>query len=138
AEKLKYWPGEFELVTRDLPPGAYWNVARAVPQKSSNGKWIRLQIEPPRPVGAHTKLRFRCHLTGASQATVQIFDVTDNDNRHILVRDLAPGVWQAVYLDFTQNARRNDGSDTPLAAGHLVDDLFFLLNPLATATCTCW
>ncbi len=129
AEKPKYWPGEFELVTRDLPAGSYWSAARAVPQKNAKGKWIRLQIAPPRPVGAHTKLRFRYHLTGASQMTVQLFDLTDSDNRHIRLRDLKPGAWQTVYLDFTRDARRNDGRDTRFAAGHLVDDLFFFVEP---------
>jgi hypothetical protein len=129
AERPKYWPGEFELVTGNLPAGSYWNVARAVPQKDTKGKWIRLQIEPPRPVGAHTKLRFRYYLTGASQMTVQIFDLTDNDNRHIQLRDLKTDTWRTVYLDFTQDARRNDGRDTPFAAGHLVDDLFFFIQP---------
>jgi hypothetical protein len=125
----KYWPGEFEMATRDLPAGSYWNAARAVPQKNAQGKWIRLQIAPPRPVGTHTKLRFRYHLTGASQMTVQMFDLTDQDNRHVRLRDLKPGAWQTVYLDFTRDARRNDGRDTPLAAGHLVDDLFFFVQP---------
>jgi hypothetical protein len=128
-EMPKYWPGEFEMATRDLPAGSFWNVARAVPQKNAQGKWIRLQIAPPRPVGTHTKLRFRYHLTGASQMTVQMFDLTDQDNRHVRLRDLKPGAWQTVYLDFTRDARRNDGRDTPLAASHLVDDLFFLVQP---------
>jgi hypothetical protein len=129
AEKPKYWPGEFELVTRDLPADSYWNVARAVPQKNAKGKWIRLQIAPPRPVGAHTKLRFRYHLTGAKQMTVQVFDLTDSDNRHIRLHDLTQGGWRTRCLDFAKDARRNDGHDTPFVAGHLVDDLFFFVEP---------
>jgi hypothetical protein len=128
AEKPKYWPGEFELASRELPVGSLWNVARAIPQKTGKGKWLRLQIEPPRPVGAHTKLRFRYHLTAASQMTVQIFDLTDNDNRHIRLNNLKAGFWQTTYLDFTRDARRKDGQETPFAAG-LVDDLFFFIEP---------
>jgi hypothetical protein len=126
--KAKYWPGEFELVSKNLPADSYWAVARAVPQKNG-GKWIRLQIEPPRPVGARTKLRFRYHLTGGSAMTVQIFDATNNDNRHINLTGCAQGKWTTQYLDFTANARRNDGSNTPFAAGHKVDDLFFFIKP---------
>ena len=129
TEMPKYWPGEFELATRDLPAGSYWGVARAVPQRNAKGKWIRLQIQPPRPVGSHTKLRFRYHLAGATQMTVQIFDLTDSDNRHVRLRDLKSNTWQTVYLDFTRDARRNDGRDTPFAPGHLVDDLFFFIEP---------
>jgi hypothetical protein len=127
--KEKYWPGEFEMVEKGLPADSYWRVARAVPRQAGSGKWIRLQIDPVRAVGAHTKLRFRYHLTGSRRMTVQIFDLTDKDNRHIHLRDLQLGRWQTLYLDFTKEARRNDGSDTPFAAGHQVDDLFFFVQP---------
>lgn len=127
--KAKYWPGEFELVDRGLPADSYWRVARAVPQKDGKGKWVRLQIEPPRPVGARTKLRFRYYLTGASALTVQVFDATDKDNRHVRLKGLARGKWATATVDFTADGKRNDGSDTPFAAGHKVDDLFFFVAP---------
>jgi hypothetical protein len=127
--KEKYWPGEFEIVEKDLPANSNWRVARAVPRKDRTGKLIRLQIDPVRAVGAHTKLRFRYHLTGSRRMTVQIFDLTDMDNRHIDLRDLEPARWQTLYLDLTTDARRNDGSSTPFAAGHKVDDLFFFIQP---------
>jgi hypothetical protein len=129
GEKEKYWPGSFEIVGKGLPAGSYWRVARAVPRKEGKGKWIRLQIAPPRPVGKHTKLRFRYHLTGASAMTVQIFDVTDNDNRHVRLKNLQKGKWATVYIDFTADGKRNDGGNTPFAAGHKVDDLFFFVEP---------
>lgn len=127
----KYWPGEFEVRTSSQgpPEGSYWRVAQAVPHKETSGKWIRLEIKPPRPVGEHTKLHFRYFLTGASTLTAQIFDATDGDNRHIQVKGLKTGAWQWAILDFTNDARRNDGSETPFAAGHKVDDLFFLVKP---------
>jgi CubicO group peptidase (beta-lactamase class C family) len=34
-----------------------------------------------------------------------------------------------LYLNLTKDARRNDGGDTPFAAGHQVDDLFFFVQP---------
>jgi hypothetical protein len=126
--KEQYWAGEFEIAEQDLPTGSSWRVARAVPRQNAPGKWIRLQIEPTRPVGAHTKLRFRYFLTGASRMTVQIFDLTDQDNRHIHLNSLKQGSWQTLYLDFTRDAKRNDGTDSPFAAGHVVDDLFFFLE----------
>jgi hypothetical protein len=129
--KPKYWPGDFDIVTRatGAPEDSYWGVARAVPHRESGGKWIRLQVKPARPVGAHTKLRFRYHLSGASGMTVQVFDVTDQDNRHIHLKGLKEGAWQWAILDFTKDARRNDGKDTPFAAGHKVDDVFFFVRP---------
>ena len=129
GEKDKYWPGSFEIVDRRLPSDSYWRVARAVPHDNPPTKWIQLQIQPPKRVGEETKLRFRYHLTGASAMTVQIFDVTDMDNRHIRLSDLPQGIWQTATLNFTRGARRNDGSETPFAAGHVVDDIFFFVSP---------
>jgi len=127
-DRLKYFPGEFEIVTKGAPAGAYWGVAKAVPMKEDKGRWIRLHFDPPRAVGERTKLRFRYHLTGTTSLTAQIFDVTDNDNRHVRLHDLKTGEWSFVHVDFTRDARRNDGKETPFAAGHKVDDLFFFVQ----------
>src|SRR5262249_17474501 len=72
--KEKYWPGDFQILETNLPLDSFWKVARAVPRKDGAGKLISLPINPVKPVGAHTKLRFRYHLTGSSKMTVQIFD----------------------------------------------------------------
>lgn len=61
--------------------------------------------------------------------TTQVFDVTDKDNRHIRLQDLKQNTWTWQYLDFTKDARRNDGGKSPFAAGHLVDDVFFFVEP---------
>lgn len=128
--KPKYWPGEFEIQTigKGSPEGSYWSVAQAVPHEETKGKWIRLAIEPPRPVGEHTKVRFRYFLSGANSITAQIFDATDADNRHVQMNGLKEGAWQWAILDFTTDGRRNDGSETLFAAGHKVDDLFFFVK----------
>jgi hypothetical protein len=127
--KEKYWPGEFELAEKDLPPDSYWRVAKAIPRAAGREKWLRLQIEPPRPVGERTRLRFRYHLKGRAALTVQIFDATVQDNRHIRLADLKEGTWTTLYLDFSRDSRRNDGSPGTFAAGNKVDDLFFFLTP---------
>ncbi len=128
-ERPKYFPGEFEVVTKDLPADSYWGVARAVPRKDGKGKWARLEVRPPRPVGARTKLRFRYHLTGASGLIAQVFDATDQDNRHVRLKGLKQATWATQYVDFTADGRKNDGRQTPFAAGHKVDDLFFFIEP---------
>ncbi len=125
----KYWLGDFQIATKNGPQGSYWGVAQAVKRNGDKGKWIRLQIRPVRQVGAHTKLRFRYYLTGASAMTVQIFDATDQDNRHVRLTGCKQNQWVTQYLDFTTDAKRNDGSNTPFAAGHVVDDLFFFVKP---------
>jgi hypothetical protein len=125
--KEKYWPGDFEL--EEQPPvGAWWRAARNVPRKDGKGQFLRLQIEPPRPVGARTKLRFRYHLTGTNAMTVQIFPATVQDNRHVQLRNLKQEAWTTTYVDLSRDSRRNDGApNSPFTAGNLVDDLFFFL-----------
>jgi len=131
GEKEKYWPGDFEIVEgAKAPAGTYWRAAMAVPRKDAKGKWIRIQITPPRPVGETTRLRFRAHATDLTSLIVQIFDLTAMDNRHVVLRDLKQGEWTTAQVDFTRDARRNDGSDGPFTAGNKVDDLFFFLEPI--------
>ncbi len=131
----RMWPGEYDVVRpSQAPAGSWWGVARAVDQKKAGGnKWIRMQVKPPRRVAETTKLRFRYLLRGATRMTVQMFDVTDNDNRHIHMANCRQDNWTTVYLDFTNDARRNDGGDTPFAADHVIDDIFFLVRPAGDA-----
>lgn len=129
GEKDKYWPGDFDLVEKP-PVDAFWRAAKAVPRADEKEKWIRLQITPPRPVGAHTKLRFRYHLTGTTEMTVQIFDATVQDNRHVSLPKLKQDAWTTQYVDISRDSRRNDGtSPSPFTAGNKVDDLFFFVRP---------
>jgi hypothetical protein len=61
--------------------------------------------------------------------TVQIFDATVQDNRHVRLRDLKQNEWTTTYVDFTRDSRRNDGTaNEKFAAGNLVDDLFFFVE----------
>jgi len=130
GEKEKYWPGDFEIVEKEAPPGAFWRVARAVDRKEGGGKWIRLGVEPPRPVGARSRLRFRYHSSGAKSLTVQVFNATVQDNHHVRLTDLEQGAWRSARVDLTKDSKRNDGSSVPLAAGDRVDDIFFFVEPL--------
>ena len=41
---------------------------------------------------------------------------------------LMPRRIEPLSLDFTADGIRNDGKDTPFAAGHKVDDLFFFIQ----------
>jgi hypothetical protein len=61
--------------------------------------------------------------------TVQVFDATVQDNRHIRLNNLKQEKWTTLYLDFTRDSRRNDGTlNSPFNAGNLVDDLFFFVE----------
>jgi hypothetical protein len=128
GSKEKYWPGDFDLAEQP-PSGAYWRAARAIPAKNGKGQLVRLEIKPPRPIGANTRLRFRYYLRGTSEMTVQLFDATVQDNRHVRLSKLKGGTWETQYIDFSRDSQRNDGTrPSPFSAGNKVDDLFFLLD----------
>ncbi len=109
----------------ELGPGAggvNWGTARAL--GDSGQRRVRLPIDPPQAVGERTRLSFLYRLERADSIQVMIFDLTDMDNRHIIVRG-GPD-WRRARLDFTIEGIRNDRNQTPFEAGSRVDDLFFL------------
>ncbi|MEA1997257.1 MAG: hypothetical protein U9N45_06435 [Gemmatimonadota bacterium] len=103
-----------------------WGVACALKHPKRPGKRVRLIIDPPQAVGESTRMRFRYRLEGASKLQVQIFDLSDMDNRHIVIPDAGQGRWQWAVVDFTADGIKNDGIQTPFKPGNLVDDIFFL------------
>jgi arylsulfatase A-like enzyme len=123
------WDGDFEVVEPGAGAGEPTRCVRAVAGESGAGPGVRLrlQVQPPLPVGARSLLRFRYRLEGAEDMTVQMFDLTVQDNRHIRRRDLPLGRWSELELDFTRDSQRNDGTRDVFAAGNVVDDIFFLV-----------
>ena len=60
--------------------------------------------------------------------TVQIFDATVLDNRHVRLHGLKQNEWVTAYIDLARDSRRNDGTpNSRFTAGNKVDDLFFFL-----------
>src|SRR6185369_4379206 len=68
-------------------------------------------------MGKANGLFLRYFLTGGTQATFQHFSLTHEDNWHIVVDGLAQGRWDEVTLNFTRDARRNDGGPDPFGDG---------------------
>ena len=64
-----------------------------------------------------------------NEDALKLFDATVQDNRHIRLSQLKQGEWTTLYLDFSRDSRRNDGtSNSSFAPGNLVDALFFFLE----------
>jgi hypothetical protein len=71
------------------------------------------------------------HVTGLTEGKWSELTLNfsrDADNRHVRMTNLKQDEWTFVHVDFTKDGRRNEGKEAPFAAGHQVDDLFFLLD----------
>ena len=107
-----------------------WGVCQALQKEGEQLKRIRLIIDPPQAVGTSTRLRFRYYVRGAARVQAMIFDLTDRDNRHIVLANPVQGAWQQATLDFTADGKKNNGDQTPFEPGSLVDDIFFMAWPV--------
>jgi hypothetical protein len=85
-------------------------------------------------MGKENHLYLRYYLEGGTSATFQYFSLTREDNNHIHVTGLTEGKWSELTLNFTRDARRNDGSDQPFVEGERMDDFkVFVGKPTQTA-----
>ena len=83
---------------------------------------------PGPPMGPNTRLRFRYWLKGADTLRVQIYSLSKNFHRHLVLDKLPQGKWQSATIDLTK-ARRPDGSGGPLAKDERIDDIQFYIPP---------
>jgi hypothetical protein len=79
---------------------------------------------PGPPMGANTRLRFRYRIQGADTLRVQIYSLSRNYHRHLVLDRLPQATWQSATVDMTR-ARRPDGSGGPLARDERIDDIQF-------------
>lgn len=125
-------PGTYRAVPTP-GEGLTGHAAEAVRTRDGRSLMVQLMVQPPEPVGSPARLRFQCHLEGADSLTVQMFDVTVQDNRHIVLRDVPAGRWLDLNLDFTRDSKRNDGTPDVFPASNPVDDVFFFVPDAAPA-----
>lgn len=82
---------------------------------------------PGPPMGKNTRLSFRYRLDGSDSIKVQIYSLSKNFHRLLLLKGLPQGKWQIATVDMTK-ARRPDGSGGPLAADERIDDIQFYVS----------
>lgn len=85
---------------------------------------------PGPPMGPNTRLSFRYHLKGTDTLRVQIYSLSKNYHRHLVLTDLTQGKWKTAAVDMTK-ARRPDGTGGPLAKDERIDDIQFYIPPTA-------
>ena len=81
---------------------------------------------PGPPMGKGTRLSFRYRLEGTDTLRVQLYSLTNNYHRYLVLRGLPQGQWQAATVDMTE-ARRPDGSGGPLSEDERIDDIQFYI-----------
>src|SRR5262249_23986868 len=79
-------------------------------------------------MGPANKVFFRYLIRGTTEAQVQHFNLTKEDNHHVVATGLTEGEWSSVVLNFTRDSARNDGSSGAMAEGDRMDDLKVLLG----------
>jgi len=93
------------------------------PYRNFSALMVGMNPVPGPRMGKVNKMYCRYLLKGATQATFQHFSLSSGDNNHIRVSGLTEGTWSEVTLNFTRDARRNDGSPGAFKDGERMDDL---------------
>src|SRR5688572_6288276 len=130
------WFGPVE--TNNIPPYPGNATALGVgakPYRNLSAVMTGINPVPGPRMGKENHLFLRYFLRGATQATFQHFSLTREDNQHINVSGLTEGKWTELNLNFTRDARRNDGSPQTFGDGERMDDFkVFVGKPALAAT----
>lgn len=98
--------------------------------QSADWKAVIFNPVPGPPMGPRTRLAFRYRLAGTAMLRVQIYSLTHNYHRHLVLENLPQDAWQHTAVDMTK-ARRPDGSGGPLSEDERIDDIQFYIDPRA-------
>jgi hypothetical protein len=101
---------------------------RKMGDQSKTYKAVIFNPVPGPPMGGRTRLGFRYWLKGTNQIRVQIYSLSKNYHRHLVLTDLPQEKWQSATVDMTA-ARRPDGSGGPLSRDERIDDIQFYIAP---------
>lgn len=92
------------------------------PYKKFSAVMTGINPVPGPRMGKENWLFARYFLTGGTEATFQHFSLTREDNWHVRATGLETGKWSELALNFTRDARRNDGSKEGFGEGERMDD----------------
>jgi hypothetical protein len=90
-------------------------------------KAVMFNPVPGPPMGPRPCLSFRYWLKGDDTIRAQIFSLTKNDNRFLILTNLPQGRWEQATIDLTRT-RRADGSNDPFSEGERIDDIQFYVR----------
>jgi formylglycine-generating enzyme required for sulfatase activity len=138
----KRWWLRGKVETKDVPPSRSQSVPnlrvsrasetltfdRKMGDRSESLKGVVFNPVPGPPMGKNTRLSFRYYLEGTDTIRVQIYSLSNNYHRHLVLTGLPKGKWQSATVDMNA-ARRPDGSGGPLSEDERIDDIQFYINP---------
>src|SRR5262245_37126518 len=96
--------------------------ANSGPYEKRSAVMAGINPVPGPRMGKENWLYLRYFLKGGKEATLQHFSLTSEDNWHVNVTGLKTDTWADLAVNFSAQARRNDGSDKPFAEGERMDD----------------
>jgi hypothetical protein len=85
---------------------------------------------PGPPMGRNPRLSFAYKLKGTDKLRVQIFSLTNNYHRMVVLKGLPKDEWRWATVDMTK-LRRPDGTGGPLSEDERIDDIQFYVDPAA-------
>jgi hypothetical protein len=96
-------------------------------KQAGSEKCVMFNPVPGPAIGPRPCLSFRYWLKGDDRFKAQIFSLTKNDNRFLILTNLPQRRWEQATIDLAL-ARRADGSDDPFSEDERVDDIQFYVK----------
>jgi WD40 repeat protein len=132
------WFGPAEI--KDIPayPGNRTALAAAA-DSGGSAHALKTGMNPvPGPkMGKENHLYLRYRIKGTDEALFQHFSLTSEDNNHVRVTGLAQDKWSELTVNFSRDARRNDGTPgVPFKEGERMDDFQFYVGRPGAKDCS--
>jgi hypothetical protein len=93
------WPGRFEIVPHERP--RTWKAARSILDEKTEQATLEVSLRGSRLLSAHTRLRFRYHLTGGNAMEVDLVDTKGGKSWVGSAKNVAAGRWAKAAIEFT-------------------------------------
>jgi hypothetical protein len=131
TEIEKRWWLRGSVETTNLPRSFSPSLSntRASRATGTNGqKAVVFNPVPGPPLGSHPRLNFRYWINGEDQLQVQIFSLTHETNRRLILTNLSRGHWETMSIDVA-DLRGSDAGGGPFVEGERIDDVQFYVSP---------
>jgi hypothetical protein len=109
------------------------NFDRKMSDQTKTVRGVIFNPVPGPPMGPRTRLSFRYRLEDTDTLKVQIYSLSNNYHRYLLLTGLPQDEWRSATVNM-RDARRPDGSGGPLSEDERIDDIQFYVAPDANVS----